>query len=528
MSTPTVANVEKKTPKVIWPVFIFSFGLILLFIGYGLANQGNPNSLLVRIAAVVQSHVAWLYLLVTFSAWILCIGLCVSKWGNIKFGEVDDKPEFSTFTWVGMITTACLATSIMFFGSTEWVFYYTSPPFHLEPGSIEATEFAASYGMFHWGTLAWAIYVVPTLPIAYLIYNRKRTLFRVSMGMSGVFGEKHFHGNLGAFLDGLMVIGIIGGTSVGLGTGPGMINSVIGNLFGFEPGLGFDIFMICTWVLLFFLVSCLGLKKGMARLSDINIYVAIGFFALILLLGPTLTILKGLVNSIGVIGQNIFKMSLWTDPYGASNFPEDWTGFMWAWWVVGAPFTGIFLARISKGRTVRELILANIVGGAFACFIAFAILTNTAIYLEVNGLAKIVDTVMNDNLSGATSVILEALPFGSFLMVVFIISAWLFMGTTFNSIAYGASTVCSDKTAYDHEPSLWLRFAWALAIAGVAISVRLVTGLKILETGSIMTGVPILIIIALLVASFFKMAGKDRAHIIHTRYRQQQLEKDLD
>jgi len=521
MTTDVPVKTPSKAPKVIWPVFIFSIGLIIFFVVYGLMTKDQTDSALLNSLTVVMNNLAWLYLLLGFGGVALCVWLCFSKWGNIKFGDVDDRPDFNTLSWVGMICTACIATSIMFWGSTEWVFYYTSPPFHLEPKSIAASEFAAAYGMFHWGFTAWAIYALPTLPLAYLIYNRKRTLFRISMALTGVINEKHLKGNVAAFIDGLMVLGQVGGICVALGTGPAMISAVLGSLFDFQPSLAFDIGLISTWVILFFICTTLGMEKGMKNLSNINLILAIGFFILVLILGPTLFIFKGFTNSVGVILQNYFKMSLWADPFGASRFPEDWTGFFWIWWMVAAPFMAIFMARISKGRTVRELILANMLGGSLVCALGFSILGNTAMYLEINGLAPIVHSVLNENLSSAVSKILSALPLSGMLMVLFCISAFTFMGTTFNSIAYGAATVCSEKNAYDHEPALWVRMVWALALGGTAVTLRVVGGLPILKVGAGLTGIPIVIIIGIMVVSFFKWAREDRAAQVHTRYREE-------
>lgn len=521
MITNTVAENTKQVPKVIWPVFIFSIGLITFFVIYGLMTKNQTDSALLNSLTMVMDHLAWLYLLLGFIGVLLCLWLCFSKWGNIRFGDVDDKPDFGTLSWVGMICTACIATSIMFWGSTEWVFYYTSPPFHLEPRSIEAAEFAASYGMFHWGFTAWAIYALPTLPLAYLIYNRKRTLFRISMALTGVVNERYLKGNIAAFIDGLMVLGQVGGICVALGTGPAMISLVLGSLFNFQPSLVFDVCLISSWVVLFFICTTLGMERGMKNLSNLNLIVAIGFFILVLILGPTLFILKGFTNSVGVIVHNYIKMSLWTDPFGSSRFPEDWTGFFWIWWMVAAPFMAIFMARISKGRTVRELILANMLGGTLVCALGFSILGNTAMYLELNGLAPIINSVLNENLSSAVSKICEALPLSGLMMILFCLSAFTFMATTFNSIAYGAATVCSEKTAYDHEPALWVRMVWALALGCTAVTLRVVGGLPILKVGAGLTGIPIVVIILIMIISFFKWAKEDHAPQVHTRFREE-------
>lgn len=489
--------------RIFWgSLIVVVFIIVPLFFG---AEQGL--AILNGLKGLLTEKFGWLYMWFTVIVFGVLVWLAFGKYGNIKFGNTD--PEFSTLSWLAMIFTTGIGGGIMYWGVVEWAYYNVSPPFFdVEPKSTEALHWAASYGLFHWGFSAWAIYCLPALPIAYAFHVKKRNVLRLSEACRGVLG-KHSDGWVGKLIDIFFIFGIIGGAGTSLGLEAPMISQGISELTGINQSLLLDTFVIAIWTSLFSISAYLGLRKGIKRLSDFNIYLALVFLAFILIFGPTVFILTTFTNSVGMVLQNFAKMSFNMDFVNGFQFTQDWTVFYWGWWFAYAPFVGLFTARISKGRTIRELILGMCLAGSAGCWIIFAILGNTSIYFDLNGIVPVTDILLNNGAPAAIIATLQGLPIGSIMLVTYLILMMIFLATMLDSSAFIMAFVASKNMKSELDPPKWHRVFWAVILGAVAIIMMYGGGLEPLQTLSIIAGFPLMFIFILMFLSLSKWLKED-------------------
>lgn len=414
-----------------------------------------------------------------------------------------------------MIFTAGIGGGIMYWGVIEWAYYYTEPPFGMEPRSVEAGHWAATYPLFHWGFTAWALYCLPALPLAYLFHVKKKPTLRLSEACRGVIG-RHADGWLGTIIDVFFIFGLIGAAGTSLGLEVPMISEGVAELTGASRGLGLDLAIIVVWTALFGTSVYLGLQKGLKVLANINVFLALGLGIFILIAGPTIFILDTFTNSVGILLQNFIQMSFYMDPMGGSGFTETWTVFYWGWWIAYAPFMGLFTARISRGRTMRELILAMLIAGSMGCWVAFALLGNTGLFFQLNDVVPVTGILNEDGGPAAIAATLLGLPLGALALVAFLALLMIFLATTLDSSAYTMAAVASDELREDQEPARWHRVFWAIALAGVAVAMMYAGGLEPLQTLSIITAFPLVFVLIVLMFSFRKWLKEDRPELTQT------------
>src|SRR5699024_784215 len=275
---------------------------------------------------------SWLYLWFAVAVAGLLIWLAFSRYGKIKFGDRDDKPEFSTLSWISMIFTAGIGGGIMYWGVIEWGYYYNDPPMQAEPHSVEAASWASSYPLFHWGITAWALFCLPALALAYVYHVRKQRTLRLSDACRGVIGDRA-DGWLGKLIDVLFIFGIVGAAGTSLGLEVPLVSDSISRITGAAGGTTLDIIVIAVWTLLFGTSVALGLQRGLKRLANFNVWLAGALGLFILILGPTVFIVENFTHSVGMMLSNVMRMSFYTDPVGGSGFDEEWTVFYWGWWI---------------------------------------------------------------------------------------------------------------------------------------------------------------------------------------------------
>lgn len=501
-----------KQPKIDKAIFWSALVIIATLSVPVLIDPEQGNAMLNKILSFITDKFGTLYLWGAVAAFGLLVWLALGKYGNVKFGDPDTKPEFSTTSWIAMLFTAGIGSGIMYWGTIEWAYYYTAPPFGVEPGSVEAADWAATYGMFHWGFTAWAIYCLPALPIAYGLYVRKYSNVRLSTVCQTMIG-KDSNSWIGKAIDVIFMFGLIGGVGTSLGLATPLISEGISELFGLKRSLELDMGIIVIWTLLFAASVYFGLKKGLKILSDINVYLFFALSAFILVFGPTIFIISRFTDSVGLLLQNFIRMSFYTDSIGGSGFAESWTVFYWAWWVAYAPFMGMFVARISKGRTIRQLVFAECIGGTLGCWLAFSLLGNTGLYFELNKIVPVVDILNEHGAPAAIVATIQGLPMGSVVLGVFVVLTLIFLATTLDSSAYTLADVASKELQSDQEPARWHRLFWASMLGTVAITMMYGGGLKALQTLSIITAFPLIFVLAISALSFLKWLKEDRTRI---------------
>ena len=456
------------------------------------------------------------YLALGLAAFFFMIYIVFSDIGQIKLGDPDESPEFGLASWAAMLFCGGIGASILFWGTIEWAYYYQNPPFQLEPGSEEAIRWAATYGLFHWGPIAWCIYMIPAIPIAYFFYVRKQPVLKVSAALMPVIGEAHSFGKVGKFIDILFIFGLLGGAATTLGLAAPLINEGISYLFGIPTTTGSQIgvLMLCTAI--FAYSAYMGMDKGIKILSNINFWGALGLLLFVLVCGPTIFMLETGLDSIGRMLSNFFVMATWAEPFGGlgtfenTHFPQDWTIFYWAWWLVFAPSMGLFVARISRGRTIKQMISGAVFFGSLGCSMYFIILGNYGLSLQLSGQLDVVSILNTDGATRAIFAILEQLPFSTLVITVFTLLCIIFTATTFDSISYILASVV--QTNVTDDPLRWNRLFWAFTLSLMPSALMFMGGLATLQTAAIVGGLPLLVIAVMLMISGVKAASLDLSH----------------
>jgi BCCT family betaine/carnitine transporter len=492
---------------IFWPALVCVLAIVVPII----AAPEASDRVLKDMLNFTTHQLGFLYLWFTVAVFVTLAWFAFGRYGGVKLGDAEDQPEFSGPSWVAMLFCAGVGTSLLYWATIEWVYYYQAPPFGIESESAKAAHWAAMYGLFHWGPSAWALYCIPALPIAYSFHVRKIPFLRMSEACRGLLGDR-VDGLLGKLIDILFILGLVGGTGTSLGLGTPILSEAISSLLNIERSLGLDVVVVAIWTVLFSTSVYLGLEKGIKWLSDINVFLGLGLCACILVLGPTVFILDTFTNSIGLLASYFVQMSFYTDPVGKSGFPQSWTIFYWAWWIAYAPYMGLFIARISKGRTIRQVVVANLVWGSLGCWLFFALLGNTALNYELNGVVPVMQIMADVSPQAAIVAVIEALPFGTFMLVIFLLMGFIYSATTVDSSAYSIASVASkDLKAGEREPRRWNRVFWALTLGTMAVALMYLGGLEPLKTVSLVVAFPLMIIIAISVGSLLRWLKEDEA-----------------
>ena len=477
--------------KIDWPSFIASMAMILI-VCIPLAYAGDSAAVFLQnIYDTIARQFGILYLLAALGAVGFLLWLGFSRFGDVRLG--DEEIEFSQMSWVAMLFCAGIGAGLMYWCVIEWTYYYDAPPFGVEPHSPEAAEWASTYGMFHWGVTAWAFYCLSAVAIAYPYYKRKLDILRFSISCNWLLKGNN-HGPMARLIDFLFMIAMIAGAATGLGFSTPMIAECLKWLFGIERTYQLEVIVMAVCVSLFVISVWLGLQKGIKRLSDINLLLAVGLLLFILFAGPTLFLVKTSINGVGLMAQNFIRMNFWTDPFTSSGFVESWTVFYWAWWVAFAPYVGLFVTRISRGRTIRQVIKGMLVFGSLGCWVFYMIIGNYSMFLQLNGVVDVLGTIKSVDGSAAIVATLEAMPLAPLVIAVFTVMSIVFSATTYDSASYTLASSATLHLSSGEDPARWHRVFWAFALAVMPITLLFVGGLKTIQVMLLIASTPILIV----------------------------------
>lgn len=533
METAAIKKGISKTPLVeeetgapiakgiFWPAVITVVSLILFMIVF----EAESKKAISVIFTYCTDQLGFLYIWFGIFALIVCLWMGFGKYGDIRLGGPDAKPEFSRWSWIAMFFCSGVGTSLIFWSSIEWSYYYGAPPFGIEKNTQAAAEWAGMYGIFHWGPSGWAIYLLSAFPIGYAYYNRKMSGLRLSTACAGIIGEKRALGMVGKIIDILMIFGLVGGTGTTLAAGTPMLAEAICQMVGITHTPGVDLMVVVIWTAIFTISVTLGLKRGIKILSDINVVAVFFLCAIIFVLGPTFFMVNVFTDSMGLLATNYARMALYTDPIRRSMFPQWWTIFYWAWWVAYGPYMGIFIARISKGRTFRDLTATVILAGSGGCALFFLIFGNNAMHAELNDIFPVIEVMKNQSPSAAIIGVLMQMPMKWLILPLFIFVGFVYSGTTVDSSAYALATVSSKNLKEGQEPILFNRGFWAIALGGIALVLMKLGGLGPLKTASLVVSVPLIFLMVISVFSLLKWLKQDYSHLHKTRRLETDAEK---
>jgi BCCT family betaine/carnitine transporter len=500
--------------------FTFFMVLVILFsIAVPLILFPEQGKEWVGIArSFVSANFGFAYLAFGVIALLFVIYIVISDIGKIKLGRPEETAEFSDASWASMLFCGGIGASILYWGLIEWAYYYQGPPFNLASGSPDAIRWATTYGIFHWGPVAWAIYLVPAVPIAYFYYVRQTPVLKVSQTLMPLLGEKLAGSNWAKMLDVLFVFGMVGGGATTLGLASPLINEGLYNLFGLPRNITMQIVVLLVTTMIFAYSAYQGLKGGIQKLSNINFYLAVIFLLFILVVGPTVFILNTGLEAIGRSITEMPRMMTYIEPFKDfqafgfehTTFPQDWTVFYWAWWLVFAPTIGLFIAKISRGRTIRNMVLGSMFYGSMGCAMFMIILGNYGLYLQLTGAVDVVAVLNNESPTAAIFAILNSLPMSYIVIAIFTFLATIFTATTFDSISYILASVVQREV--DDEPHRWNRLFWAFTLCLLPAILMFLGDLQTLQTASIIAGAPLIIILSMMIISVIKAARYDLAY----------------
>ncbi|WP_257280387.1 MULTISPECIES: choline BCCT transporter BetT [unclassified Endozoicomonas] len=487
------------------PVFIGASSVILLIVVCTALFPDQAELYSTMLQTGIMTNASWFY--VTAVA-IILIGVAIvglSRYGDIKLGPDHSEPDFSFSSWFAMLFSAGMGIGLMFFGVAEPVMHFLTPPVG-DPASIESARESMRITFFHWGFHAWAIYAIVALILAFFGYRHNLPL-TLRSALYPIVGDR-IHGVIGHVIDVFAILGTTFGVATALGYGVLQVNSGLNYLFDIDVSTHVQVVLIVVITALATLSVASGLDKGIRRLSEINLLLAVLLMAMVIILGPTILLLQLLVQNIGSYLSDIVDKTFNLYAYEPTDWMGGWTLFYWAWWLSWSPFVGMFIARISRGRTIREFICGVLFVPACLTFIWMTVFGNTSIDLIMNhGATDLADIVQVD-VSLALFKFLEYFPATEFLSGIAIIMVVVFFVTSSDSSAMVIDMLASTG---EGKTPVWQRVFWSSLIGLVALVLMLAGGLKALQTATIATALPFSIVLLVSGYGLLKALALDTA-----------------
>jgi choline/glycine/proline betaine transport protein len=471
------------------PVFYTSAALMVAFVTLTSLFVERAGVFFAALQRGITADFGWFYIVAVAGFLIFVLFLMISRYGNVKLGADDSEPEYSYLSWFAMLFSAGMGIGLLFFGVAEPIQHFATPPVG-EGHTIEAARQAMTLTFFHWGFHAWAIYIVVGLALAYFAFRRGLPL-TLRSALFPLIGRR-IYGPIGHVVDIFAVLGTMFGVATSLGFGVLQVNAGFHYLFDLPVGPPIQLALIAAITALATVSAFVGLDRGIKRLSELNIIIAVALLAFVLVSGSTLFLIQAYVQNVGAYLGALVQRTFSMYAYEPNTWFSDWTLFYWGWWISWSPFVGMFIARISRGRTIREFVAGVLLVPSLFTFLWMTVFGNTAIAMDLSGAVDLAEAVARD-MPVALFQMFEHLPFSAIASGL----ATLLVITFFVTSADSAALVIDTITSGDAEdPPAWQRIFWAIG-AGVVAAVLLVAGgLEALQTAAIASALPFAIIMA--------------------------------
>ncbi|MAM19189.1 MAG: choline transporter [Gramella sp.] len=484
------------------PVFFTSAIIIVASIVLTLVFKESAESFFSDLQTGVANNADWFYILAVNVFLVFLIFLAFSRFGNLRIGGQKAKPEFKTLSWFAMLFSAGMGIGLLFFGVGEPVMHFNSPPM-AEAGTAAAAEEAMNFTFLHWGLHPWAVYALVGLALSYFTYSRGlpltiRSIFYPFLG-------DRIYGRTGDIIDIFAVLATLFGLATSLGFGVQQIASGLNHVFGLADGITTQILLIAGITLIATTSVVLGVDKGVKVLSEWNMRIAVVLLLLALVLGPTLFIFRSFIENTGSYLYNFLHLATWSETFTGSSWQNDWTVFYWGWWIGWSPFVGMFIARISKGRTIREFILGVLLVPSLVTFFWMSAFGSAAIE-QVMGGNDALTTAIDNDIATALFVFFQDYPLTT---VINIVAVLLIAGFFITSSDSGSLVIDSLTSGGKIDAPVGQRIFWALTEGAVAATLLLGGGLQALQTATIVTGLPFAIILLIMCYSLYKGLRED-------------------
>ncbi|WP_312303018.1 BCCT family transporter [Pulveribacter sp.] len=485
-------------------VFRISIAIVAALVLLAGMAPGPFNDAMQAVLAMVVRGAGWMYLLVVFLALLFLLYVAFGRLGRLRIGGEDAEPEFSRTSWLAMLFAAGMGIGLVFWGAAEPVSHFLNPPEGLQPQSPAAARAAMRYAFFHWGLHPWAIYALIGLAMAWFQYNRGgRGL--VSDMLEPVIGARH-QGALGHAVNIAAVVATAIGVATTLGFGTIQIAAGLHRVFGISPGKTTQLVTIAVAFVLYMASSTSGVERGIKWLSNFNLALAGLLMLAVLLIGPTGFIFDTFTTTLGAYINQLVVMSLRLSPFSDSTWVRDWTVFYWAWWIAWAPFVGAFIARVSRGRTVREFVVGVVLAPSLLGFVWFSVFGGAALQALIFGEVDLLQA-----LAGGYETVLfalfDSLPGSSLLALVALALLIIFFVTSADSAVLVLASMSTDEAG---DPPLYKRAVWGVAVALIAAALLLAGGLDALQNLITIAALPFAVLMALVMVSVYReLDGED-------------------
>lgn len=478
-------------------VFFTSAAIIIGFIVLSILFDAYIGNFFGPLLEGISTHAGWFFTLTVNIILAFMLYIMFSKYGDIRLGGDEAEPEFKTSSWFAMLFSAGMGIGLLFYGVAEPMFHFSTPP--VEAGSAaEAARNAMNYTFLHWGFHAWAVYALIALALAFFSFNRNQPLSIRSI-FYPILGER-IHGFWGNLIDILATVATLFGVATSLGFGVQQINAGLSHLFGIEQNAVIQLLLIAGITAIATISVVRGLDAGIRKLSELNIYLAMGLLLFVFLAGPTLFILNGFFENVGSYLQNFASISTWNETYENTSWQNGWTVFYWAWWVAWCPFVGMFIARVSRGRTIREFLMGVLFVPVLVTFLWMTVFGNSALYIQMFTSTDIA-SVVTENIPISLFVLLEQFPLASVSSILGVLVVISFFVTSSDS---GSMVIDIITAGGNPDPPIPQRLFWAILEGVTAGALLLGGGLQALQSAVLVTGLPFAVVLLVLCFSLKK------------------------
>lgn len=493
--------------KIDWFITIVPLTIVIILCILFFFLPEQSNAVLSNIRYFFGDTMGSYYLVIGLGIFLVSIYVAFSKYGNIVLGEPDEKPKYSFFAWGSMMFTCGLAADILFYSFSEWVMYANDP--HMaEMGDVY--EWSSVYPVFHWSLIPWGFYLMLAVAFGFMLHVRKRTRQKYSEACRPILG-KYTDGWIGRIIDLLAVFALLAGTATTFSVATPLMTSIICKLFGIQFNTTLITIIILLITCVVYTYSLLHGFKGISFLATACIYMFFGLLAYVLLFGgETKFIIENGISTLGRIVQNFFVLATETDPQRTTSFPQNWTIYYWAYWMVWCVAAPFFIGSISRGRTIKQTILGGYVFGVGSTILSFIILGNYSMGKEIAGMANFVEQYAQSGDAYTLIInIIETLPLSSFVFVLTLLTMIAFYATSFDAIALIGACYSYHELAEDEQPHKLIQLMWCILL--ILLPIALVfseSSMSNLQSVSIVAAFPIGFVMVLIVASFIKDAKK--------------------
>ncbi|WP_295855703.1 BCCT family transporter [uncultured Xylophilus sp.] len=483
------------------PLFA-SMAVIAAVVVWGLAAPASLGRFFGDALAATTRNFGWFYLWLVLGLVLLALFLAVSRYGDLKLGDEDEEPAFSVGAWFAMLFAAGMGIGLVFWGVAEPISHYRHPPPGIAPETPEAAGAAMRYAFFHWGLHPWAIYGIVGLAIGFFQFRRNAPAL-----VSSATASLPWRGmrRLSPVVDVLATVATAFGVAASLGMGATQINGGLHAVFGLPIGTAVQAAIIVVTTAMFITSAVSGVERGVKWLSIGNLGLAALLALVVFLLGPTVAIVNTFTNTLGAYLSEFVRTSLRMSPFRDSTWVGDWTVFYWAWWVAWSPFVGLFIARVSRGRTIRQFLVGTVLAPTLVGFVWFAIFGGTALHREIFQAAGLGAAVEADTAT-AMFAMLQGLPLGTVLSVVTTVLVLVFFVTSGDSATLVLGMM---STGGDANPRAGVKVAWGTAVAAIALALLFAGGLEAVQTATIVFALPFAVVLVLMAVALLRAVRED-------------------